>query len=328
MSLSGQAGTGLRGGPAGVEPAARIIRETSTGADLIIGDVADTNVLFRSSTTFIGAVGVTINSTGVNLTISGTLRAGAAAFNVTAAGAVSTTSTLAVGTTGQFAVTAAGAVSTSGAVSTTSTLAVGTTGQFAVTAAGAVSTTSTLAVGTTGQFTVNATGNITKLNGVTMTFPSANAPGALTNDAAGNLTWAANTSPVTTKGDVYTFSTTAARLAVGTDGHVLTAASAETTGLKWSDPRIQATVAKSSAYTLTDADGTIFITTASTMTLPTPVGRAGKQFTVVHATATGSSTVTTAAGSIYPSPTSLTGQGTARTYRSDGTNWFIVSWNT
>ncbi len=47
---------------------------------------------------------------------------------------------------------------------------------------------------------------------------------------------AGSTSPLTTKGDVYTYSTADARLAVGTDGHVLTADSAEATGLKWSAP--------------------------------------------------------------------------------------------
>ena len=41
------------------------------------------------------------------------------------------------------------------------------------------------------------------------------------------------TSPLTTKGDLFTFSTTNARLGVGTNGHVLTADSAEATGLKW-----------------------------------------------------------------------------------------------
>lgn len=40
-------------------------------------------------------------------------------------------------------------------------------------------------------------------------------------------------SPLTTKGDLYTYSTTDARLAVGTNGYVLTADSAEATGLKW-----------------------------------------------------------------------------------------------
>ena len=40
-------------------------------------------------------------------------------------------------------------------------------------------------------------------------------------------------SPLTTKGDVYTFNTADARLPVGTDGQALLADSAEATGLKW-----------------------------------------------------------------------------------------------
>jgi hypothetical protein len=43
-------------------------------------------------------------------------------------------------------------------------------------------------------------------------------------------------SPLTTKGDVYTFSTSDARLGVGANATVLTADSAEATGLKWAAP--------------------------------------------------------------------------------------------
>jgi hypothetical protein len=47
---------------------------------------------------------------------------------------------------------------------------------------------------------------------------------------------AGSTSPLTTKGDVYAFSTTNARLPIGTNAQVLTADSATATGLKWATP--------------------------------------------------------------------------------------------
>jgi hypothetical protein len=55
---------------------------------------------------------------------------------------------------------------------------------------------------------------------------------------AGVPAWstASDQTPLTTKGDLFTFSTLDARLGVGTNTHVLTADSAEATGLKWAAP--------------------------------------------------------------------------------------------
>jgi hypothetical protein len=57
-------------------------------------------------------------------------------------------------------------------------------------------------------------------------------------NALGQVEWttvSGGASPLTTKGDVYTYSTEDARLPVGTNGQVLSADSAEATGLKWVD---------------------------------------------------------------------------------------------
>ena len=60
-------------------------------------------------------------------------------------------------------------------------------------------------------------------------------------------------SPLTTKGDLYTYSTTDARLAVGTNGHVLTADSTAATGIKWA------------AQTLEDKSCRVYQTAATTL---------------------------------------------------------------
>ena len=79
--------------------------------------------------------------------------------------------------------------------------------------------------------------------------------------AAGVPSWAtpSDQTPLTTKGDVFTFSTVDARLGVGANGTVLTADSAEATGLKWATPAagggmtLLHTVAMTGASTITQS---------------------------------------------------------------------------
>lgn len=90
----------------------------------------------------------------------------------------------------------------------------------------------------TGRLLVNASGGsggVTSFNGLT---------GAVTISAGTNITLtilgndieiasSGSSSPLTTKGDLYTFTNVNARLPVGTNGYLLSADSVETTGLKW-----------------------------------------------------------------------------------------------
>jgi len=78
---------------------------------------------------------------------------------------------------------------------------------------------------------------------VTFTLPPTNgtADYVLKTDGSGNTSWTVQTggggttSPLTTKGDIWAYSTTNDRFPVGVDGQFITADSSQATGLRWTD---------------------------------------------------------------------------------------------
>lgn len=79
------------------------------------------------------------------------------------------------------------------------------------------------------------------------------------NPFTGNLDeiGSSSTSPLTTKGDIYTYSTVDTRLPVGSDGTVLSASSGETTGLKWIAAGGTGTVTSVSVTTANGVSGSV-----------------------------------------------------------------------
>lgn len=96
---------------------------------------------------------------------------------------------------------------------------------------------------------------------------------SLTADVSGVLPSANGGSPLTTKGDVFGFSTVNARIPIGTDGQVLTADSAQTLGLKWATVSGSGTVTTTGAMTAdailvsSSTGGTVIQTPSATATL-------------------------------------------------------------
>ena len=133
------------------------------------------------------------------------------------------------------------------------------------------------------------------------------------------------TSPLTTKGDVYTFSTANARLGVGTDGQVLTADSTQATGLKWGVMPGVGTVTNVSSATadLTVATPTTtpVLTVVSAPKLTTARTIAGVAFDGTANISLNNNAITNGAG--Y-----TTNLGTVTSVPDTNTNGVAVTWAT
>ncbi len=114
----------------------------------------------------------------------------------------------------------------------------------------------------------------------------------------------AGTSPLTTKGDVYTFSTVNARLAAGSNGSIFMADSAATTGNKWSTPTYPNTATSGKVLI---GDGTNVV--LSTPTFPNSSATSGK---IIKSDGTN----WVASTETYAAPST-----SGNVMLSDGTNW-------
>lgn len=104
-------------------------------------------------------------------------------------------------------------------------------------------------------------------------------------DGSSWLDDAGTTSPLTTKGDLWGYSTTDARLPVGTDGYTLVADSAETLGVKWAAPAAGGKVLQvvNATYSSeTDSNSTTFADTGLTASI-TPSSASNKVMVIISA---------------------------------------------
>jgi trimeric autotransporter adhesin len=102
-------------------------------------------------------------------------------------------------------------------------------------------------------------------------------------------TTTADVTPLTTKGDLFTFTTEDARLPVGTDGYTLVADSVEATGLKWAAPAAAGKVLQvvSATYsTVTNSSSSTFADTGLTATI-TPTLATSEVLVLVNHTGCG-----------------------------------------
>lgn len=136
--------------------------------------------------------------------------------------------------------------------------------------------------------------------------------------------------PTTTKGDLIAYSTTNARLAIGSNGYKLTPDSGETTGLKWRPDSEREIVTKTASYTATASDDIILCDTGSSninLTLPAASSNTGKVFVIKKIAATNTVSI------VLDGADEIDGETEFYLYKdnnfieivSDGADWWIIN---
>jgi hypothetical protein len=261
---------------------------------------------------------------------------------------ITTVGTIATGTWQGTAIDQTYLVGQSGTNTGDQTSIVGITGTIAE--FNTAITDATLSGSNTGDQTITLTGDITgsgtgsfattiSAGAVDIAMLSATGTADATTFLRGDNTWATpagSSSPLTTKGDVYTYSTVDARLGVGTNGQVLTADSAEATGLKWATPSggggggLTVTTQTGATYSAANGDFVLINAATHTVTLPAPSADDTIAVKMINATVTDIQVKTQTGDNIDGTDYSTNGlqiynQYDSYTFISDGTNWFITA---
>jgi hypothetical protein len=213
-TITGAAVTGLSAPSSGSDAA------TKTYVDSILGSATAASTSASSAATSASSAATSASSAAASVSLVATSASSAL------------TSQTAAATSAASAATSATAAANSATTATTQATAASTSASSASASATAASTSATSAAASATAATTSASSASTSASSAAT---SATSAAASATAAAAAVTSAIQLSTITTKGDLIagTASGTVARLGAGTNGYILSADSAQTTGLSW-----------------------------------------------------------------------------------------------